>query len=149
MKTLNPAFLIAVCSFLFTHADAQLFKIPSAVTDSFKARFPIAEKVSWKGRVTAYQANFYMDNTDMEARFSSKGEWESTEKVMKLADLPADVRDGLDKSKYRDWKVEDVYIRYIPGNIVQYHLEVNGGGLQKKNLLFSKEGWLLKDNNTL
>ena len=130
-------------------ASAQLGGIPSAVTDSFKARYPNATKVEWKSRFSNFQASFYNDNADHEARFSRKGEWQSTEKVMKQVDLPANVKDGLDKSKYYDWKVEDVYVRYEPGIAVQYHIVVSGGGIGKKNLLFSSEGRLVKDSNSL
>ena len=129
-------------------ANAQLGSIPSAVTDSFKARFPNAVKVVWKDKITNYMANFSLDNADQEARFNRKGEWQSTEKVMKQADLPANVKDGLDKSQYYDLQVEDVFIRYIPGNPgykTQYHIVVSGGGMGKKNLLFSDEGRLIKD----
>jgi hypothetical protein len=139
------ALLIGGALFISVTAGAQMGSIPAAVTDSFKARFPNAVNVTWKDRLTVFQANFSSENADHEARFNRKGEWQSTEKVIVQADLPASVKDGLDKSKYWDWKVEDVYVRYIPGNITQYHIEVSGGGLQKRNLLFSSEGRLAKD----
>jgi hypothetical protein len=149
IKTLFIALCIGASFFISSAANAQLGGIPSAVTDSFKARYPNASRVNWKDKITVYVASFSSENADQEARFNRKGEWQSTEKTMKQVDLPANVRDGLDKSKYFDWKVEDVYIRYIPGGTTQYHLVVNGGGLNKKNLLFSSEGRLIKDNSTL
>jgi hypothetical protein len=148
-KTLFISSLIAVTFFISFAASAQFGGIPAAVTDTFKARYPKAEKVTWKDKITVYVASFYMDNADQEARFSHKGEWQSTEKVMKQPDLPASVKDGLDKSKYYDWKVEDVFVRYIPSGLTQYHIVVSGSGLGKKNLLFSSEGRLIKDNSTL
>ena len=149
---MNKALFIAlltggICVISIT-AHAQFRSVPAVVTDTFKARYPNAINVSWKDKITVFQANFSSDNADQEAKFSKKGEWQSTEKVMKQVDLPDGVKDGLDKSKYYDWKVEDVYIRYIPGK-TQYHLVVTGSGLDKKNLLFSSEGRLIKDNNTL
>ena len=148
-KTLFIALLISGSFFVSNAADAQLGSIPAAVTDSFTARYPNATNVAWKSKLSSYQVNFSFGNADHEARYSRKGEWESTEKVIKQADLPAAVKDGLDKSKYYDWKVEDVYVRYIPSGLTQYHIVVNGGSLQKKNLLFSNEGRLIKDNSTL
>jgi hypothetical protein len=152
IKTLFIALFIGVTFFISFGASAQLGSIPAAATDSFKARYPNATNVSWKNRLSNFQVNFYSDNTNQEARFNRKGEWQSTEKVLKQADLPADVKDGLDKSKYYDWKVEDVFIRLIPGNPgtkTQYHIVVTGGGLGKTNLLFSDQGRLIKDNATL
>ena len=59
-------------------------------------------------------------------------------------------REGwADKSKYYDWKVEDVYVRYIPSGLTEYHIVVSGSGIGKTNLLFSSEGRLIKDNSTL
>jgi hypothetical protein len=143
-KTLSTLLIGGIFFVSFT-ASAQIGSIPSAVTDSFKVRYPNAIRVSWKDKITVYLATFSLDNADQEARFNRKGEWQSTEKTMKQSDLPADVKDGLDKSLYWDWKVEDVYVRYIPGNTTQYHLVVNGGGLQKRNLIFSNEGRMIKD----
>jgi hypothetical protein len=148
-KTLFISLLIGGTFFISVAANAQFGGIPAAVTDTFKARYPNATKVTWKNNLSACVANFYMDNADQEARFSHKAEWESTEKVMKQADLPASVKDGLDKSKYYDWRVDDVYVRYIPSGLTQYHIVVSGSGLGKKNLLFSSEGRLIKDNSTL
>jgi Putative beta-lactamase-inhibitor-like, PepSY-like len=152
IKTLFIALFIGGTFFISPGASAQLGSIPGAATDSFKARYPNATNVSWKNRLSNFQVNFYSDNANQEARFNRKGEWQSTEKVMKQADLPADVKDGLDKSKYYDWKVEDVFIRYIPGNPgskTQYHIVVTGGGIGKTNLLFSDQGRLIKDNASL
>jgi hypothetical protein len=148
-KTFFISLLIAGTFFISFAANAQLGGIPAVVTDTFKARYPNATKVNWSNKLSACVANFYMDNADQEARFSHKGEWESTEKVMKQADLPSSVKDGLDKSKYYDWKVEDVFIRYIPSGLTQYHIVVSGSGFGKKNLLFSSEGRLIKDNSSL
>jgi hypothetical protein len=152
IKTLFIALFTGATFFISFDANAQLGNISSVATDSFKARYPNAERVTWKNRLTNYQVNFYAENTDQEARFSHKGEWQSTEKVMKQADLPANVKDGLDKSKYYDSKVEDVFLRLIPGNPgtkTQYHIVVSGGGLGKTNLLFSDQGRLIKDSGSL
>ena len=149
IKTIFITLLTCAVFFVSFSANAQLGSIPSTVTDTFKARYPNASNVTWKNRFSSYQANFSSDNADQEAKFSRKGQWESTEKVMKQVDLPASVKDGLDKSKYYDWKVEDVYVRYIPSGLTEYHIVVSGSGIGKTNLLFSSEGRLIKDNSTL
>jgi hypothetical protein len=48
-----------------------------------------------------------------------------------------------------EWEIRVVTELYLPGNVVQYQLLVAKSDLIKKNLLFSSEGQLLKDNKTL
>jgi hypothetical protein len=129
---------------------AQLGSIPAAVTDSFNARFPGTTNVNWKNKITIFQADFVFNNTTEQAKFNKKGEWQMSEKVIPKENLPAEVRDGLDKSKYAaDWKVNTVFQRDLPGPVVQYRIEIYKSDIQKKSLLFSSAGRLLKDSSTL
>ena len=136
---------------LNTEARAQFRSLPAAVTDSFKARYPNAQQVSWSDKVSDFRASFKIDADNYTARFSSKGEWLGSVKRIEQSALPAAVADGLSKSKYADadWKVGGVTERYLPGGTIQYSIFVSKSGLQKKNLLFSSTGQLLKDDATL
>jgi len=139
--------------FLFLAAgmasQAQIRKIPAVVTESFKTKYPGAANVEWKDKLSAFVASFDNGSAKFEARFNSKGEWLQTEHGTTEADLPAPVKDGLSKSKYAEWKATSFYIRDLPGNKTQYRIGVEKSDLQKKNLLFSSEGQLLKDSMTL
>jgi len=139
--------------FLFLAAgmasQAQIRKIPAVVTESFKTKYPNAANVEWKDKLTAFVASFDQGSTKFEARFNSKGEWQQSEHATTEADLPAPIKDGLSKSKYAEWKATDFYTRDLPGNKTQYRISVEKSDLQKKNLLFSSEGQLLKDSMTL
>jgi hypothetical protein len=151
MKKLLYCLLIGGFVMMTATVHAQFRSIPSVVTDSFKVKYPNATSVSWSDKVSAFQATFTQDSEKYIARYGSKGEWlGSTKKITKDA-LPAAVKDGLSKSKYADpdWEVRTVTTRYLPGNVVQYVINVYKSGLQKKNLLFSSSGQLLKDDNTL
>jgi hypothetical protein len=149
-KTLFVSLFAGAVFFMSLSAGAQLRKLPSDVTDSFNVRFPGANKVEWKDKITVWQADFIFNNATEQAKFNSKGQWQSTEKTIKQEDLPAIVKDGLSKSKYAvDWKVESVYERSLPGGIIQYHIEVYKSDIQRKNLLFSDAGRMLKDASTL
>jgi len=145
MKKLIVLVLIAAG---FT-SQAQLGKIPAAVTDSFKAQYPGAANVEWKNGLSAATASFKLNNTKYEARYTKKGEWIQSEHAITAADLPAAVADGLKKSKYADWKVTAWYQVQLPANKIQYRISVEKSDLNKKNLLFSSEGQLLKDSMTL
>ena len=141
--------LLTAAFLMSSSAHAQFRKIPAAVTDSFKMKYPSATAVEWKDKVTSFQASFILDNVKFNAKYSSKGEWQGSTKDIKETELPAVVKDGLAKSKYADWKVRGVSTRYLPDGKTQYGIGVSKSDLQKKNLLFSSEGQLLKDNATL
>jgi len=151
MKKLIYCLLIGTAVMMTPSVQAQFRSIPSVVTDSFKVKYPNAQQVSWSDKVSAFQATFKIDADAYTARFSSKGEWLGSMKKIVQSSLPAAVADGLSKSKYADadWKVGTVTERYLPGGAIQYSIFVSKSGLQKKNLLFSSTGQLLKDDATL
>jgi hypothetical protein len=123
------------------------------VTDSFKLKYPNASAVSWSDKLLAggFQASFTEGNDKYVSRFGNKGDWQWTTKKIARDAVPGPVKDGLAKSKYADadWEVKTVTMKFLPGNIVQYLLFVEKSDLNKKNLLFSSEGQLLKDGATL
>jgi hypothetical protein len=151
MKKLLYCLLIGGFVMLTVTARAQFRSIPSVVTDSFKIQYPKATSVSWSDKVSAFQATFTLDNEKYVARYGSKGEWQNSVKKITKDALPGEVKDGFSKSKYAgsDWEVRSVTVRYLPGNIIQYIVLVYKSSVQKKNLLFSSTGQLLKDDSTL
>ena len=134
-------------------ASAQFGSVPGVVTDSFKIKYPTAKSVSWSSKIGgSYQATFTLENEKEVARFNKKGEWQNTTKEISKDALPAAVKDGLAKSKYADateWEIRSVTVRYMPGNITQYILLAAKNDIQKRSLLFSSDGQLMKDGNTL
>jgi hypothetical protein len=89
-----------------------------------------------------------MDSTKYQARFESNGKWIGADKKIPQEQLPAAVKDGLSKSKYADWQIGTVRCNYLPEGVIQYSMLVSKSDLQKKNLLFTSDGRLLKDNTT-
>ena len=153
MKKLIYLLIVSLSLFAGGEAHAQFRSVPAVVTDSFKAKYPSATQVSWSDRLFAgsFQATFMQDKDSYVARFGNKGEWQySTKKITKDA-LPAPVKDGLSKSKYAgtEWEVKTITMKFLPGNIVQYELLVVKSDINRKNLVFSSEGQLLKDTSTL
>ena len=146
--------LLALCLVVLLSAHAQIRKIPAEVTDAFKAKFPAAEAVEWKDKLTFFQANFKDNGTPLTVDFSSKGEWQQTEKGLTYDDVPAAVKDGFKKSKYADageWKPgETVTMVTKSDKSTLYRVYVDKkGGLQKKYLFFSTSGHLEKETLTL
>jgi hypothetical protein len=134
-----------------TDVQAQFRSLPGAVTDSFKTRYPQAKNVSWSDKVSAFQAVFTEGADRVTARFSKDGQWQGASKHIPKDALPSVVKDGLSKSKYAgaEWEIRTVTVKYLPGSVTQYQVLVQKSDIQKKNLLFSSDGQLLEDRNTL
>lgn len=130
-------------------ADAQLRKIPAEVTDAFAARYPHATQVEWRDKLQYFEASFVLNGSNISANFSSNGDWESSERELAFEDLPGDVLDGFKKSKYSDWQKKSVYEVQELGKPLQYRINIQKSGIQKKKLFFDINGKLLKDAITL
>ncbi|MEP6467348.1 MAG: PepSY-like domain-containing protein [Parafilimonas sp.] len=146
MKKLLLIFL-SVSAVIF--ADAQLRKIPADVTDAFTSRYPHATRVEWKDKLQYFEADFKLNGADITASFSSKGDWEGSERAISFDDLPDEVRDGFSKSKYADWKKNSMTETQELGKPLQYRISVQKSGIQKKNLYFDTNGKLLKESIAL
>lgn len=135
-------------------AQAQFRKVPSDVTNAFKAKFPDAKDLEWKDRLTYFRADFKDNGTNMSADFNTKGEWLETDKAMSFEEAPAAIKEGLSKSKYAspdEWKTGDVVTLIVKNDkSVQYRVYVDKvDGIQKKYLYFNPSGQLEKETLTL
>jgi hypothetical protein len=125
---------------------AQIRKVPAEVTDAFKAKYPDAQKVEWKDKVTSFEASFMLDNAEMTAEFSSKGDWKETDKKMSFDALPGAVKDGFKKSKYADWTPGSVTKIERKDKSTQYKVYAEKNSVvQKKFLYFNEQGQLERD----
>ena len=128
---------------------AQIRKIPAEVTDAFSARYPHAEKVSWKDKISSIEAQFILNGFEMSADFSSKGDWQRTERKIKFSDLHGEVMNGFTKSKYADWQKVFVVEVDESGEPIVYRILVKKSGIQKKYLFFNSTGKLTREAITL
>lgn len=134
--------------------QAQIRKVPSDVTNAFKAKYPDASDVEWKDRITYFEAQFKDNGSDMTVDYNNKGVWQKTEKALSQDAVPAAVMSGFKKSKYAspdDWKMGDVVTMVTKEDkSTQYRVYVDKvDGLQKKYLFFSPSGQLKKESLTL
>jgi len=141
---LSLALVIAVSSF------AQLRKTPVAVTTAFEKQYPNASKVQYEDNLINVQVHFVSDSSKMVAKYNSDGEWKETEREFTYDGLPADVKNGFEKSKYSvEWKVKETSVIYLPHKEIQYRVKVQKNDLQKKYLFFDKSGRLIRDSVTI
>ncbi len=146
MKKLFWIILFAGVFSMAEKSDAQLRKIPAKVTNNLHARYPDAKNIVWRDKITSCQASFDMDGIKYKVRFSRNGHWKSTEAYLSENSLPAVVKDGFRKSKYRNWRMRSSYIIYASGQNTKYHVRVAKGDLRQKELVFTSQGQLLADN---
>lgn len=143
---MKRVFILAVLS-IFTGITAfgQVRSIPSAVTESFKEKFPNAKMVTWKDNLVNFEADFTNDGFTYEVKFDSKGAWLETAKKIEFQALNDDVKDGFQKSKYNDWDVRGVKEITSKDNETLYRILVRKNDVQKKYLFFNKKGQLKKE----
>ena len=140
-------FLVAMIFTLATTSiNAQIRKIPSEVTEAFKAKFPGADKVEWKDKITYFEAQFTADGNEMTADFLSDGTWKETDKSITYDALPDAVKDGFKKSKYADWTPGSVTLIEKSDGTKQYKVYAEKDSVvQKKFLFFSTSGRLERE----
>jgi len=140
-------FLVLLIS--VSSVNAQLRKIPAAVTDAFKVKYADATKVEWVDKLSSFEAEFTVEEKVMRASFSSKGEWIKTESKGTFAGLPPEVKEGFKKSKYADLSVLEVLQIEDNKKGEQFKVIVKKNDYSKRNLVFTKTGQLVSDNSSL
>ncbi len=97
-------------AFLSVSVNAQKItadKVPAAVTNSFKAKFPKAEKVTWElEKKTSYEANFKLNNAEQSSTFDANGKWMETETEIKISELPQAIQQTMSK-QFADYKIHE------------------------------------------
>jgi len=143
------ATLVVACIGFAVMAQAQIREIPTVVKDAFTAQYPNADSIVYKDYLTTISVYFKKDGQKLMASYDNKGAWRQTEKEWNFDQLPQDVKDGFQKSKYADWKIEEAYILSLPAKVEQYRVKVSKNEIQKKYLYFNKNGRLVRDAITI
>ena len=143
-KLLLAAFLLGTLT-----SFAQLKEISKEVDAAFYKQYPKAERVEFKDNFINVKVNFELDGDKLMATYTNKGVWRETEKEWQFDKLPAEVKDGFQKSKYADWKVKETMIIYRAGGTERYRLRAEKTDIKKKNLFFNNEGRLMEESLTI
>ncbi len=133
-------------------AHAQIRKIPAEATDAFKKQYPSASGASWSDKLSYFQVDFTMNGGTYLAKYDSKGGWKNSEQAITAAQLPAQVKEGFDKSLYanKGWEVKEYTIIYMPGTIAtKYRILVRKNAIDKKYLYFDASGKMIDETTTL
>jgi hypothetical protein len=142
---MKKALFFFLFCFVILFAEAQIGKIPADVTDAFTARYPHATSVEWKDKLHHFEASFVLNGSNITANFSSRGDWEGSERELNYDQLPDEVKYGFQKSKYADRETKGTYELQELGKPLQYRISVQKSSLQKKNIYFDANGNLIKE----
>jgi len=146
MKKLFAIVLLLSIGFI---SNAQVREVPGVVKEVFENQYPKAEVQEYDDLLVKVVVKFTMDSSEMKATYSNKGVWKGTEKEISYSSVPAEVKDGFNKSKYADWEVRESTKLYSPGGSTQYRLRVKKNDLQLKYLFFNTNGRLLRTSITI
>ena len=73
--------------------------VPVAVASGLKTKFPDAADVKWKKNKSGkYEADFKLSGKKAEAKFLADGKWDSSERRVDVAQLPAPAGDYIKKN---------------------------------------------------
>ncbi len=144
--------LILLLSVIFASVSANAQKIdnenvPSSVLASFKAKFPIANKVTWEMDYDKYEVEFTVSKVEFSATFDKDGKWLETETYLKITDLPKPIKESLTK-KYGElsgYKIEEG-VKAEKEKETTYELEIKRGE-SLYELIFDENGKLLKEES--
>jgi len=118
-------------------------KPPSAVLTAFTQKFPTATKVEWeKENDHEFEAEFQVAGEKQSAIFSEIGEWISTEKLVKMKDLPEQVRTSCTKN-YKGSTIQKAEKIENSKGLTVYELDIKHGK-KKLEVIFTADGMELK-----
>lgn len=135
---------------LLSHKSfSQLREIPKAVEKTFTEQYNGAANIRYMDMIIGIDVIFELNGEKMMASYNNKGIWKQTTKDWAFDKLPAEVKDGFQKSRYTDRKIDEAKMLYLPNDSTQYRIKVRKSNVEMKHLYFNKEGKLLKESLTL
>lgn len=149
---MKKTFIIISCFLVMvitTHS--QIRKMPAEVTNAFTASYPTAKNVTWRDKLSNFEAQFDLSGVHTVAKYSTKGEWMNTEQDLTLVTVNANVKDGFNKSKYKDWSVKEIKSIQAKDKETVYRVTVvkDSGDVLKRYLFFNPNGQLKRDALTM
>lgn len=113
-------------------------EVPAAVKASFAKHFP-GISAKWEKEDTHFEAGFHQNGKEMSALFDANGNLTETEMAIKVSELPATVRQYIQKN-FPGAKIREASIITLANGTKHYEAEVNG-----KDLIFDAKGNFIQD----
>ena len=117
-------------------------KIPDAVKESFKEKYPGENDPDWRVDKNGYfESHFKKEKKHYRADFDSSGKWIETERNIEKKDLPKPIKQVL-KAKYEDVKIYEIeeVTHHSKGKFYDVELKIDG---HKKDIEFTEDGKII------
>lgn len=134
------ALAFAACS---DDDDKDDIKVPEAISQALKSKYPSATHVEWKQKATYYVADCKVDSQEKDVWFNEQGQWQLTETELLWDNLPETVQTTFRGSEYTDWKIEEIVLLEYPVAPMLFVIEVEKGNTEYQ-LFYSEEGNLMQ-----
>ncbi|MCB0596378.1 MAG: PepSY-like domain-containing protein [Lewinellaceae bacterium] len=128
---------------LFSGALFGQFKVPEESKKGFAKKYPDAESARWKSaKDGVYSVEFQHDGQKTTADFDSKGNWVQSEIKVGKEDLPAAVKQTIEK-QYADFELDWAKKLSTPKMPVIYRVALDQEGYTER-VNFSPDGKVLE-----
>jgi len=123
-------------------AICSLTAQPEAVHNAFGVKFPNAVQVIWgNGNGTEWEADFMIDGSKYSALFDLQGKWIETIRIIKLFELPQDVRNSI-VTNFPHWEIAELNKIEKANSGVSYEANLKKGK-EKKNIAIKEDGSII------
>ena len=141
MRNLMIALSI-VSALAFTACAQKNSKVPAKIKAAFVQKFPTAKKAKWdKENATEWEVEFKMNGEEYSANFTSNGVWKETEYEIEKSDIPAAVKQTLDK-EFNGYDMEEAEISETSeGKVYEFALEKDDTDME---VAISPDGSIVK-----
>jgi hypothetical protein len=150
---LTRSFIIGLVLFsvlCFSHIvkaqDIAEKDVPPDVQKAFSKKYLEHSEAYWMMKDGFYIVSFKTGKEYLDACFSSKGKWISTERIIDISALPKAVMDSLHASHFGHWDVGNTYAVEIPGKPTRYRLYVYSATWDELELNYEANGKLIIKN---
>lgn len=140
----NILFLAAIISGSTSFAqELSVDKVPAAVQNSFKAKFPASEAKGWElENETDFETDFDLNGKKHSAKFDKQGKWIETETEINVSDLPKSINEAVTKN-FAGFKIEETEKAETASQGIVYEVKLKKGK-EVFEVKFSQEGKILK-----
>jgi len=120
--------------------------VPPDVQKAFFKKYIKHSEAYWMIKDGFYIVSFKTGKEYLDACFSVKGKWISTERIIEFAALPKAVADSLHASQFGTWDVGNTYAVETPGRQTRYRLYIYSATWDELELNYEANGKLIIEN---
>lgn len=140
MQYLVRVFIISILTACSSYTTENAVP-PARVNKTFKEKYKDAQEKNWeKTKNDRFLVTFKLGKQRNKALFSRKGEWIETKKTINSTQLPKDIKERFDKSKFRKWSLDYIYRIITPKNQDEYELGIKKGKEKSNKIRYNEQG---------